>query len=166
MKSRKNLYLNSLRIPGRQKKMKSKLIRKRTLIEGLSHITLIVRDLDRMAGLLKSVFDAEEIYASGDQTFSLSREKFFLIGNIWIAVMEGEPSPEKTYNHIAFKISEHDFEACAERIRSLGLEIRESRSRTPEEGRSLYFYDYDNHLFELHTGTLEHRLAGYRAGGT
>jgi hypothetical protein len=29
------------------------------------------------------------------------------------------------------------------------------------EGMSLYFYDYDNNLFELHTGTLEQRLARY-----
>ena len=29
------------------------------------------------------------------------------------------------------------------------------------EGRSLYFYDDDNHLFELHTGTLEERLQRY-----
>jgi len=29
------------------------------------------------------------------------------------------------------------------------------------EGESLYFYDFDNHLFELHTGTLEERLARY-----
>ncbi len=31
------------------------------------------------------------------------------------------------------------------------------------EGRSLYFHDHDNHLFELHTGTLEERLARYGA---
>lgn len=30
------------------------------------------------------------------------------------------------------------------------------------EGRSLYFYDYDNHLFELHTGTLTERLKRYK----
>ena len=28
----------------------------------------------------------------------------------------------------------------------------------------LYFYDDDNHLFELHTGTLEERLERYRRG--
>ena len=39
------------------------------MIEGLSHITFIVRDLDRMQELLESVFGATEIYASGDNTF-------------------------------------------------------------------------------------------------
>ena len=29
------------------------------------------------------------------------------------------------------------------------------------EGRSLYFYHFDNHLFELHTGTLDERLRSY-----
>jgi hypothetical protein len=32
------------------------------------------------------------------------------------------------------------------------------------EGQSLYFYDFDNHLFELHTGTLAQRLARYAQG--
>ncbi|MDP3309636.1 MAG: FosX/FosE/FosI family fosfomycin resistance thiol transferase, partial [Polaromonas sp.] len=26
-----------------------------------------------------------------------------------------------------------------------------------------YFYDFDNHLFELHTGTLDERLRQYKA---
>ena len=30
------------------------------------------------------------------------------------------------------------------------------------EGESLYFYDFDNNLFELHAGTLEQRLERYR----
>ena len=47
-----------------------------------------------------------------------------------------------------------------------GLEIRESRPRVEGEGHSLYFYDDDNHLFELHTGTLEERLDRYRQGPT
>ncbi len=131
------------------------------MIEGLSHVTFIVSDLDRMSVFLSKIFDAKEIYASGDATFSLSREKFFIIGGIWVAIMEGAALPEKTYNHIAFKISDDDFDDYAKRVRSMKVELRESRSRVDGEGRSLYFYDYDNHLFELHTGTLEQRLERY-----
>ena len=139
-------------------------IGKAVMIEGLSHITFIVRDLDKMTNFLTSIFDAREVYSSGDRKFSLSREKFFLINNIWVAVIEGEALPEKTYNHVAFKIAEKDFDKYAERIRALGIELQEGRSRVPGEGRSLYFYDYDNHLFELHTGTLEQRLERYDQG--
>lgn len=131
------------------------------MIEGLSHVTFIVSDLDRMSVFLSKIFDAKEIYASGDATFSLSREKFFIIGGIWVAIMEGAALPEKTYNHIAFKISDDDFDDYAKRVRSMKVELRESRSKVDGEGRSFYFYDYDNHLFELHTGTLEQRLERY-----
>ena len=53
------------------------------VIEGLSHVTFIVTDLERMSEFLREIFDAEEIYASGDQPYSLSREKFFLVAGIW-----------------------------------------------------------------------------------
>ena len=135
-------------------------------IEGLSHITLITRDLSRMTAILEGVLGGREIYSSGENTFSLSREKFFDVGGLWIAVMEGESLPTRTYNHIAFKIPASAIDDCRRRIEALGLEIRESRPRVEGEGRSLYFYDDDNHLFELHTGTLEERLERYRQGRT
>ncbi|MEE3717663.1 FosX/FosE/FosI family fosfomycin resistance hydrolase [Tumidithrix elongata RA019] len=131
------------------------------MIEGLSHITFVVSDLERTSIFLSTIFEAKEVYSSEDKTFSIAREKFFLINGIWIAVMEGKPLSEKTYNHVAFKISDRDFEKYLLRIKSLDLEVRESRSRIEGEGNSLYFYDYDNHLFELHTGTLDRRLAAY-----
>ena len=133
------------------------------MVEGLSHITFVVRDLERMTRFLQVIFGAEEIYSSEDDTFSISREKFFMIGSVWVAIMEGDPLPEKSYNHVAFKISDHEFEEYAERVRSLGVEMREGRSRVPGEGSSLYFHDYDNHLFELHTGTLQQRMERYRS---
>jgi catechol 2,3-dioxygenase-like lactoylglutathione lyase family enzyme len=131
------------------------------MIEGLSHITFVVRDLDRMTQFLEVIFEAEEAYYSGDKTFSLSKEKFFLINGIWVAIMQGEPVSQRTYNHVAFKIADSDLEKYRERIKSLSVEFREGRNRVEGEGSSLYFYDYDNHLFELHTGTLEQRLARY-----
>lgn len=133
-------------------------------IEGLSHITLITRDLARMTAIVEGALGGREIYSSGDESFSLSREKFFDVGGLWIAVMEGESLPARSYNHIAFKIPASAIEDYRARIEALGLEIRESRPRLEGEGRSLYFYDDDNHLFELHTGTLEERLDRYRRG--
>lgn len=130
-------------------------------IQGLSHITFICSNLEKSAHMLKFIFGAEEVYASGDKTFSIAKEKFFNIAGIWIAIMEGAPV-EKTYNHVAFKVQSKDLPQFEARIRSLGLSILPGRKRSDAEGQSLYFYDDDNHLFELHTGDLETRLNFYK----
>ena len=133
------------------------------VIRGLSHMTFVVRDLDRTEHMLIAL-GARKVYDSGDETFSLSRERFYVVGALWIAVMEGEPRPSRSYDHVAFEIEDADYDECLARVRSLGLEIRESRPRVEGEGRSIYFYDHDNHLFELHAGTLGERLARYARG--
>jgi hypothetical protein len=58
------------------------------MIEGLSHITFVVSDLDRMTHFLNTIFNAQEIYSSGSRTFSISQEKFFLIDRLWIVIIE------------------------------------------------------------------------------
>ncbi|MGA8612121.1 MAG: FosX/FosE/FosI family fosfomycin resistance hydrolase [Xanthobacteraceae bacterium] len=131
------------------------------MIEGLSHITFIVKDLERMKLLLVGALSGKEVYDSGDKQFSISREKFFEVGGIWIAAMEGDPLSEQTYNHVAFKVPPEDLPSYRAAIEKLGLPIREPRPRIEGEGRSLYFYDFDNHLFELHTATLAERLRTY-----
>ena len=132
------------------------------MIEGISHLTFIVRDLELATTFFKQIFEAEEVYSSEDTTFSISREKFFMIGEQWIAIMEGESLPTRTYNHMAFKIPDADFEIYESRIRRLGVDFKPTRPRVEGEGRSLYFYDFDNHLFEIHTGTLSQRLKRYK----
>lgn len=130
------------------------------MIKGISHITLICKNLSKSANLFRELFDAIEIYSSEEKTYSLSKEKFFLIGNLWIALMEGEPI-NRSYNHIAFHIHEKDLLIFETKIKALELDILPSRHRNTEEGQSIYFYDYDNHLFELHTGDLQTRLRFY-----
>jgi catechol 2,3-dioxygenase-like lactoylglutathione lyase family enzyme len=129
---------------------------------GLSHITFIVRDLDRMEQILTTVFAARKVYDSGDDTFSLSPERFFDIGGVWVAIMKGKPLAERTYNHVAFQMGQDDYEDRLARIKELGLEVREGRARVAGEGQSIYFYDDDNHMFELHSGTLCERLERYQ----
>lgn len=130
-------------------------------IKSLNHITLICQDLNKTSKLLQHLFSAEEIYNSGDRYFSLSREKFFKLADIWLVIMEGH-SIEKSYNHIAFSVAEIDLPWFEQEIKMLGLTILPDRQRAPAEGKSLYFYDYDNHLFELHTGDLNSRLDFYK----
>lgn len=133
------------------------------MIKGISHITFIVGDLEKASIFFTEIFDAKEIYSSGKNYYSILKEKYFLIDDTWIAIMEGSPLKEKTYNHIAFKVSEKDFPVYLERVKKLGVRIRDARQRLPEEGKSLYFYDYDNHLFEIHAGSLEKRLNFYKS---
>jgi catechol 2,3-dioxygenase-like lactoylglutathione lyase family enzyme len=134
-------------------------------MNGLSHITFIVRDLDRMARFLCEGLGAREVYDSSEHDFSLSREKFFVLGGVWLAAMQGEPPAERSYQHVAFEVAESDLPTYRARLESLGVDIRAPRDRVEGEGVSLYFHDFDNHLFELHAGTLEQRLARYRLGG-
>lgn len=129
-------------------------------IKGISHITFVCKDLEKTSHFLKELFGAEEVYSSGDKTFSVSKEKFFKIGDLWIAIMEGD-SIAQTYNHIAFSVDVKDISMFEAKIKELGLTILLGRSRKKDEGESLYFYDYDNHLFELHAGGLQTRLNFY-----
>ena len=131
------------------------------MIYGISHITFIVKDLGKATKFFKEIFEAKYIYSIEDKKFSKTKQKLFLINDLWIALIEGEKI-EKSYNHIAFKIDESDYEMYLKRIENLGLEIKVGRERVIGEGNSIYFYDYDNHLFELHTGTLETRLHHYQ----
>ncbi len=130
------------------------------MIRGISHITLIVRDLDKTARLFCEGLGAMELYDSKEKNFSVRREKFFVLGGVWLVAMEGDRS-EKSYRHIAFQVEEDDLREFEERLIALGAMVVPSRSRVEGEGSSLYFYDYDNNFYELHSGTLEERLKKY-----
>jgi len=95
-----------------------------------------------MEEILSVVFNARKIYDSGVDTFSLSKERFFLVGDdadpIWIATMEGEPPRAKTYDHVAFKIAESDYDKYLGRIGNMGLQLREGRSRVEERWLRLF----------------------------
>ena len=61
----------------------------------------------------------------------------------------------KSISHKTIAITEVD--EYMERIKDIGTEIKPERPRMHGKGRSICFYDFDNHLFELHTGTLDER---------
>jgi len=57
--------------------------------------------------------------------------------------MEGEPLQKRSYNHVAFKVSDSEFDEYVSRIKNLDLDIKPDRNRMSKEARSIYFYDYD-----------------------
>jgi catechol 2,3-dioxygenase-like lactoylglutathione lyase family enzyme len=129
-------------------------------ITGLSHLTFVVRDLERSARLWVEGLGAEQVYDSGDQFHSHSPEKFFLLGGVWIALMQGEPG-SRSYRHAAFEVAADELPAFELRLRALGADVQSPRPRIEGEGVSLYFHDYDDNLLELHSGSLQQRLHAY-----
>lgn len=129
-------------------------------ISGLSHLTFVVRDLDRSSRLWTEGLGAEQVYDSGARFHSHSPEKFFLLGGVWVALMQGQPG-SRSYRHAAFAIDADELPLFEARLRALGAEVQTPRARVEGEGVSLYFHDYDDNLLELHSGTLEQRLAAY-----
>lgn len=75
--------------------------------------------------------------------------------------MEGEPPSEHSYQHVAFSVCDVELPDYLSSLQAIGVEISPPRERVEGEGQSLYFHDFDNHLFELHAGTLEQRLSRY-----
>ena len=130
-------------------------------LRGISHVTFVVADLERTARLLCEGLGAREVYDSAGREHSLSREKFFVLGDAWLVAMEGAPLAERSYRHVAFAVDGADLPRYRQRLQALGVEILPGRGRIEGEGASLYFHDHDNHLFELHAGTLDERLAAY-----
>ena len=122
---------------------------------GLNHITLAVRDVDRavafyrdLLGLrLRAVWDDGAYLDAGDLWLCLSKD----------GAARARPHPD--YTHIAFSVAPEAFDALAERVAARAKIWRQNRS----EGRSLYMLDPDGHRLELHVGTLDDRLAHYRA---
>lgn len=131
------------------------------MIKGISHITIVVKDLEKSSKLFCIGLGAKEIYDSKNKNYSISREKFFDLGGLWFVAMEGEPQ-EKSYRHVAFIVDEESLKTYETKLAELGATIVPSRSRVEGEGKSLYFYDYDNNFFELHSGTLKERIKNYK----
>ncbi|NRT35141.1 catechol 2,3-dioxygenase-like lactoylglutathione lyase family enzyme [Clostridium beijerinckii] len=128
------------------------------MIEGLSHITFTVRNVEKTAELFNKIFNAEEVYYNGERKHSLFKERFFMIGGQFISVIQDRNTINRTYHHVAFKISNSDVESYLEKIKDLDLELKTSMKRSIDEEYSIYFYDYDNNLFELHTETLKKKI--------
>ena len=89
-----------------------------SLIESLSHITFIVKNLDKTSYFFKSCLMQKKFIIVG-KNFSLFKERFFISGNQWIVIMEDANILNKTYHRIAFKISTSNIDSYINKTKNL-----------------------------------------------
>lgn len=128
---------------------------------GFSYIIFVVWDFDKMFEILRGVLKGCEVYFSGDDIFLWLCEKFFLVGDVWFVIMEGEFWVECSYNYVVFKIDDVEFDDCLVFVEWFGLDCKLLCFCVVGEGCLIYFYDYDNYLFELYIGMLEMWFESY-----
>ncbi|MEK3882290.1 metallothiol transferase FosB [Paenibacillus sp. PL2-23] len=129
-------------------------------IQAINHLCFSVSNLEKSILFYQNVFNAQ-LKVKGKKL------AYFDLNGIWIALNEediaGRQSSPRTYTHIAFTISEAEFEQMFERLEALQVEIFSGRPRHEKDKKSIYFVDPDGHMFELHTGTLADRLEYFRS---
>ena len=122
------------------------------VLDSISHIALVVADPARTALLFETLFGTKtvrRIDADGHD------ETFINLGNTWFLLAKATVERQRTGDHIAFLVTKADLLATAEKLKAMNLEFILARSDT-----SLYFFDYDNHIFELDTTDLGNELRG------
>ena len=122
------------------------------MITGINHLTFSVRELSESVQFYSEVLGAR-LLARWD------RGAYLQLGNLWLALqvdplVRSGSLPE--YTHVAFSVSEADFEDCIQRIIDSGASIWKDNQ---SEGASLYFEDPNGHKLEIHASNLESRLA-------
>jgi catechol 2,3-dioxygenase-like lactoylglutathione lyase family enzyme len=116
----------------------------------ISHIALIVRDPARTAGFLRELFDAPVLRRTDADGHD---ETFVRLGVTWCALIGADVRCERTGDHVAFRVARESIPLFADRLKSRGCEFILS-----ESGTSLYFFDFDNHVFELDSSDQEQEL--------
>ena len=120
------------------------------MLESLSHIALVVTDPARTAALFHDLFSARVVERTDDEGHL---ETFVRLGGIWIVLVGAPVQRARTGDHIAFRATPEMLEATAAKLQAMGREFIRARSN-----RALYFFDHDDHVFELDTEDIDEDL--------
>ena len=113
------------------------------ILDELSHIALVVTDAQRTAALFRKLFDAPIINRTDEEGHD---ETLVRLGRTWFQLVPAESQPKRTGDHIAFHVSQAGLQTTLAKLQDLQMEFILARGDT-----ALYFFDYDNHVFELDT---------------
>lgn len=124
-------------------------------IDGLDHVALAVRDVERSAAWYCDVLGMErrheELYGSFPAVVA--------VGDTWVALFpvqgdDPKPPPDKqtlAARHVAFRTDRSGFEAAQQELRGRGIDFE---FQDHEIAHSIYFLDPDGHELEITTYEL------------
>jgi len=122
------------------------------MLESISHIALLVKDPARTAALFRDLFSARVVEREDDEGHL---ETFVRLAGIWIVLVGAPVQRARTGDHIAFRATPEILEATVAKLQAMGREFIRARSN-----RALYFFDYDDHVFELDAEDIDKGLEG------
>lgn len=122
------------------------------MLQSISHVALIVKDPAKTAALFRDLFTAQVIERQDEEGHL---ETFVRLGGIWLVLVGAPVERARTGDHIAFRATPEILEATVAKLQAMGREFIRARSN-----KALYFFDYDDHVFELDTEDLDKQLEG------
>jgi catechol 2,3-dioxygenase-like lactoylglutathione lyase family enzyme len=122
------------------------------MLESISHIALVVRDPARTATLFHDLFGARAVERKDEEGHL---ETFVKVAGTWIVLVGAPVQRARTGDHIAFHATPEILEATIAKLETMGREFIRARSN-----KALYFFDYDDHVFELDTEDIDRELGG------
>ncbi|MCE5097981.1 metallothiol transferase FosB [Staphylococcus devriesei] len=129
------------------------------MIQSVNHVTYSVSNIKKSIEFYKNILKAK-ILLESDKT------AYFTLGGLWLALNEEMEIPRNeiqySYTHMAFSINENDFNECYNWLKENNVNILDGRLRDIRDKKSIYFTDPDGHKLELHTGSLQDRIAYYK----
>ena len=122
------------------------------MLAAIAHVALTVRDPARTADFLRDLFGAPVLRRTDAEGHD---ETLIRLGVTWFALIGSDVTRERTGDHIAFHVARETIPSIGDKLKSKGCDFILS-----ESGGSLYFFDFDNHVFELDSSDLEQELNG------
>ena len=120
------------------------------MLESISHIALVVKDPASTAALFHDLFGASVLQRDDEEGH---HETFIRLGGIWIVLVGAPVQRARTGDHIAFRATPEVIEATVAKLEAMGREFIRARA-----DRALYFFDDDDHVFELDTEDMDQTL--------